>query len=121
MKFSAGKIALLLFAGLGVLCLLPAHVSPPPAIVHPALHWSTAEERRESLDAMKEAWANRDRTSTPENGVEERRFIFRLNFFNRYVRDTESARDAAALLHATYWDNAAVYGEINRRDATNHR
>jgi hypothetical protein len=114
MNSSALKLALVLLTVLTVVCFLPAHVNPAPVIARPALHWATAEERRESLEAMRLAWVNRDRSSCSGNGIEERRYIFRLNFFTRYVRDTETFHDASALLVSTYWDNAAVYGEINR-------
>lgn len=114
MKSSAAKLVIALLAGVVVVCLLPAHVDSPAPVTQPPLHWSTPDERRESLEAMRLAWLNRDHHNTPENGVEERRYIFRLNFFTRYVRDTETFRDASALLVTAYWENAAVYGEINR-------
>jgi hypothetical protein len=115
MTISVLKLGAALLLGVSAVCFLPAHDESAPGIDRPPLHWSTAVERQESLAAMRRAWVRRDRTASPANGVEERRFIFRLNFFTRYVRDTETFRDASALLVNTYWENAAVYGEINRR------
>jgi hypothetical protein len=112
MKFSLTAIALLL-AGVAAALVMPARGKSPGGMPQPELHWGTDVERRDSLEAMREVWINRDRANAVANRLDERRFIFRLNFFTRYLRGTETFGDATSLLVTAYRENAAAYGEIN--------
>ncbi len=75
----------------------------------PTVSARTADERRESLDALKAAWDSRPAQHSPENERAERLFLNRLISFVHRTRGQEIYGEACQLWNSCYHEHATRY------------
>lgn len=103
------------WAALAVLTCVGAAVAlrpPERSIEVPTLRTRTALERRESLWALQDAWANRAFVDSAENAREERAFLNRLAYFIRSTRSQEIYGPACQFWNRAYHDHASRYSDF---------
>lgn len=103
------------WCGLGVLAFVGAALAFRPAersIEVPLLRTRTADERRDSLWALQDAWSARALVYSPENEREERAFLNRLAYFIRATRGRETYGPACQFWNRAYHDHASRYSDF---------
>lgn len=93
-----------------ILSFLPGCGQPKDLITVPILTVSTPAERREALDALRNAWYSRPGQISPEQEKAERHFLNRLISFVQHSRGKEIYGDACRLWNVCYHDHVTRYG-----------
>lgn len=102
-------------SGVLVLAVVVSSVAFRPAeraIELPSVRTRTADDRRESLAALKEAWENRVLENSPANAREERMFLNRLAYFVRATHGRETYLAACQFWNRAYHDHASRYSDF---------
>lgn len=102
-----GIVALIVVASVA---WLSASYERTPHLRHPRISSSSAEDRRESLEALKLAWAQRPLELTPEHAREEKNFINRVGFFSAATQRREIANEVFSFYQKTAHDFFNRYG-----------
>ena len=90
-----------------MLLVLPACQQADDGFDVPAVSVRTADDRRESLEALKAAWYSRPAQSSPQNERSERFFLNRLGSFVQRTRGQEIYGTACGLWNTCVRDHAA--------------
>ncbi len=97
---------------LGLVVLATGFSSSEAHLTCPALHFRTADERNESLDALRDAWANRPLEVNAANDRAERMFLNRLIYFLNRTKHTYEYSEACGLWNGCYHDHATRYRDF---------
>ena len=97
-----------------VVVLFSAGFNSPaePRLNTPAMHWRTAAERADTLDAMREAWESRPLVASPDNERAERIFLNRVMYFLKRTRRQEVFHQACGFWNETYHEHSERYGDF---------
>lgn len=102
-------------SGVLVLALVGSSLAFRPAeraIQVPTVRSRTADERRESLAALEDAWDKRALVCSPANEREERMFLNRLAYFVRATHGRETYGAACQFWNRAYHDHASRYSDF---------
>lgn len=102
-------------SGVLVLALVGSSLAFRPAeraIQIPTVRTRTADDRRESLSGLEDAWDNRTLVTSPGNAREERMFLNRLAYFVRATQGRETYGAACQFWNRAYHDHASRYSDF---------
>ena len=85
---------------------------PAPHLDTPPCRWRTAEERAATLEALREAWANRPLEKNEENDRAERVFLNRLIIFLCHSKHRENFGPACGLWNNCDHDHTLSYRDL---------
>lgn len=103
---------LALVIGLVGLLLGSATSDQAASFTAPPIHLKTAAERRDSLDALRQAWSDRPDTVSSANEKAERYFLNRVIYFVRSTRGREVYGDACRFWNECYYAHAQRYRDF---------
>lgn len=109
-RYFGPRLAVVVAVALFATLLVARAYMTSPGLALPVLSLATEDDRRASLVALQEAWANRPAEPTPEHARAEKDFInYTARFLDRSYRK-EIGRDAAAFYKQTVSDFFKRYG-----------
>ncbi len=83
-----------------------------PRLATPAIHYKTATQREDTLDALRTAWEQRPAEINADNEKAERMFLNRVIAFVNHTKRTETYSEACGLWNACYHDHASRYHDF---------
>lgn len=92
--------------------LLGSATDRGPSFTAPPIHLKSAAERRDSLDALRQAWDARPDAVSSANEKAERYFLNRVIYFVRSTRGREVYGDACRFWNECYYAHAQRYRDF---------